>query len=377
MKPTRTTVALVLGLAASVPTAAQSPAPSPTVAPAPQRAPVAPAGGSTSGTISRQVAAAFFTADGAPVLPKPTTARTPQAGDAATRCARLSALLLEDVGRMLRFLGATDAETGAALGALRPFYGASFAARCATTPPEVLSCVESADNAFTGLADCGLNRGRAFADRLSLRPAVFDVPWNAKEGAVRDPAAAAALSAALVGTWEREGRETWSFSADGRATQTVFLSGEGPLVQSYLVTTTSGSRFFTTSPVGDNGGAPLGYRSAVLAGDTLYLQVGPDGMAQPIAASGPVIATERGYWLIHDIRGAPKCTGFNVFGQPAETVRCAWEGTGDARRLRIVAGFGHHLETGEPLPEATLHLREMSGYLVPADSGLRFYQRAQ
>jgi hypothetical protein len=317
-----------------------------------------------------------ITAEGAPQLAAPTTARTPQSGDAATRCARLSGLLLEDVGRMLSYLGATEAQSRFTADQLRPSYGRAFTDKCATASPEVLTCIETADNAFTGLARCRLNQGRPFAERLTLRPAVFDVPWNVAEREVRDAAAAAALRTALIGTWDRDGRETWAFTAEGDATRTVAMTSGENLVNTYRFTPTSGTRFFNTMKDGGNGGAPVGFDSAVVAGDTLFLTVGPDGAAQPIAESGPTLATERGYWLIQDLRTTPKCTGFNLEGQPAQSARCAWEGEGDARRLRITAAFGHRIESGEPAPEVTVRFREMSGQLVPAGNAGRFFRRA-
>jgi hypothetical protein len=47
-----------------------------------------------------------------------------------------------------------------------------------------------------------------------------------------------------------------------------------------------------------------------------------------------------------------------------QSARCAWEGQGDARRLLIMASFGHDLRTGEPAPAAPILFREMAGHLV-------------
>ena len=123
MHPLRTLTALALAMGVGCSSPAPSPAPSPADVPSP--APVAPAapaaparppeawGGAPSPD-------AVITAEGAPQLAAPTSARTPQSGDAATRCARLSGLLLEDVGRMLVFLGATEAQTRFTVDQLRP-----------------------------------------------------------------------------------------------------------------------------------------------------------------------------------------------------------------------------------------------------------------
>jgi hypothetical protein len=372
-----TVLALAMGVGCSSP--APSPAPSPADVPSP--APVAPAapaaparppeawGGAPS-------AAAVITAEGAPQLAAPTSVRTPQSGDAATRCARLSGLLLEDVERMLGFLGATEAQTRFTVDQLRPSYGSEFTDKCATATPEILTCVETADNAFTGLARCRLNQGRPFAERVSLHPADPYVPWNIAEREVRDATAAAALRAGLIGSWDLAGRETWVFTAEGDATHTVVLESGEHLVNAYRFTPTSGTRFFNTMKDGSNGGEPVGFDSAVVAGDTLYRRPGPGGSAQPIAESGPTLATGGGNWLIQDIRATPRCTGFNLVGQPAQSASCGWEGEGDARRLRITAAFGHDINTGEPVPEVTVRFREMSGQIVPAEDATSFLRRA-
>ena len=205
-----------------------------------------------------------------------------------------------------------------------------------------------------------------------MLPVVADVPWNAPEREVRDAAAADALRAALVGSWDRGGRETYVFTADGTVTRT---SSPFP-AEAGRFTATSGSRFFVTSSEGSNGSPPTDVRSAVVAGDTLYLVWGSDGYVQPIAESGPTLATDRGYWVIQDLRGTPRCTGFNLYGQPVQSARCDWHGEGDERRLRIMATFGNHLWTGESLPEGAVRFREMSGFLVPSDNGFRFFRRA-
>jgi hypothetical protein len=315
-----------------------------------------------------------ITAEGAPQLAAPKTARTPQSGDAATRCARPSGRLLEDVGRMLSYLGATEAQSRFAADRIRPFYGQEFTDRCATATPEVLTCIETAENAFTGFARCSINQGRPFAERVNVRSSVRDVPWSVDEREVRDAAAAAALRTALIGSWASARGDSMVFTAEGDLTEKTALTSGETYVHAYRFTPTGGSRLFLKMKDGGNGGEPLGFSSAVVAGDTLYWSGAYDGAAQPIAEGGPTLATERGHWLIQDLRTTPKCTGFNLVGQPAQSASCAWEGEGDARRLRITAAFGHDISTGEPVPEVTVRFREVSGHLVPV--GTRVFRRA-
>ncbi len=276
---------------------------------------------------------------------------------------------------MWTFLGATPAQTRRAVQRLRPFYGAAFSEKCTSASPEVLSCMETAENAFTGLARCGLNAGRPFTDRLITRPLVYDAPSSVEEDQVTDPAEADALRAALIGAWDRAGRETWVFTAGGGGTKSVPRPGDTPVVNAYRFTTTSRSRFFTTrTEEGYNSASPE-FWSAVVEGDSLYLSLSPDGMAQRIEERGPMVMTERGFWLIQDIRATPRCTGFTLAGQPVQSARCAWEGEGDARRLWLTAAFGHGLDSGEPVGETSFVFREMAGLLVPADISFRFFRR--
>jgi hypothetical protein len=364
--------ALLLSLAAGCSSSVSSSANATLPAPAP---PAVQAGAvdatSTAVEAGAAVARMTITQEGAPQLAAPTTARVAQSGDAATRCARLAGLCLEDVGRMMSFLGATAEQSRVALDRLRPAYGDRFVGRCATATPEMLTCVETAENAFTGLARCGLNRGRAFSDVLVLgEGASHEVRWRADERAVTDAAGAAALRAAMVGSWDRRDAGTWTFTAEGVATKTSRLGGT-ERVDRWQFAATSRARLASE---------PLGFWSAVVDGDLLYLNGTSGGTgyaeAQPIAEDGTSIAVSFGLWAIQDIHGTPRCTGFSWWGQPVESARCAWEGQGDARRLLIMASYGHDLLSGEPAPPSPVRLREMAGHLV-GNNDFHFFQRVR
>jgi hypothetical protein len=337
-RPVRAPAASTAAPTSEAQTAAVMPAPAPESARAPHTA---------------------ITEAGAPQLAAPTTVRVAQSGDAATRCARLADLCLEDVGRMMSFLGATPEQSRVAVDRLRPAYGEPFVGRCATATPELLTCVETAENAFTGLARCGINRGRAFPDVLVFGEGPsHEVRWRADERAVTDAAGAVALRAAMVGSWTQRDMGTWTFTAEGVATKTSRLGGT-ERIDRWQFTPTSRARLASE---------PLGFWSAVVDGDLLYLNGTSGGTgyaeAHPISQDGRTIAVSFGLWAIEDLHGTPRCTGFSWWGQPVESASCVWEGEGDARRLRIMAGFGHDLLTGEPAPPTPVRLREMAGHLV-------------
>jgi hypothetical protein len=272
---------------------------------------------------------------------------------------------------MMSFLGATPEQSRVALDRLRPAYGDRFVGRCATATPEMLTCVETAENAFTGLARCGINKGRASSEVLILGEGPsHEVRWRADERAVTDAAGAAALRAAMVGSFGSRDRGTWAFTAEGVATQTTRV-GQTERVDTWQFTTTSRARIMS---------APIGLWSAVVDGDLLYLNGTSGGAgyaeAQPISDDGLTVAVSFGLWAIRDIHGTPRCTGFSWWGQPVASAQCVWEGEGDARRLRIMAGFGHDLLSGEPAPPAPVRLREMSGHLV-GNNDFHFFQRVR
>jgi hypothetical protein len=344
--------------------------------PAPRTAAAASPEGSASGETAASAeaapeagasGAAHLTAAGAPVLAPPGTPRAAQSGDAPTRCARIAALCLEDAARMMSFLGASDEASRAAVERLRPAYGAGFVERCAAAPSDVLTCVETAENAFTGLARCGVNRARGFSEALIVGDAFgFEVRWAAEERAVTDAAGAAALRAAMVGSWSLRDRDTWTFTAEGRGSH---AQPGGALADSYQFTATGRAHLVSD---------PIGYWSAVVDGDVLYLNGTGGGAgyaeARPIDEDGWTVAVSFGLWAVRDLRGTPRCTGFSWWGQPVETAECAWEGEGEGRRLRIMAGFGHDLLGGEPASPYPVRLRELSGHLV-GNNDLHFYRR--
>ena len=352
MRRTRLDIALLAllgGGCASTSLPVHAPSPAAPSTPEGQPAPVAP-GGATAHRLT-------ITAEGTPQLAAPTTPRAAQSGDAATRCARLAGLCLEDVGRMMSFLGAQAEQSRVAIDRLRPAYGAGFIDRCATATPETLTCVETADNVFTGLARCGVNRGRAFSNMLVGGETFgFEVRWSADEREVTDAAGAAALRAAMVGAWSQRDMGTWTFTAEGATTHTNRVRGTPDTSQ---LTTTSRAHARTAAPA---------FWSTVVDGDRLYLNDTGGGVgyseAQPIVEGGVTIGIYLGFWAIQDLHGTPRCTGFSWWGQPVQSARCAWEGQGDARRLLIMAGFGHDLRTGEPAPAAPVRFREMAGHLV-------------
>jgi hypothetical protein len=257
---------------------------------------------------------------------------------------------------MMSFLGAQAEQSRLAIDEVRLAYSTRFIDLCATATQETLTCVETADNVFTGIARCGVNRGRAFSDMLIGGEASgFAVRWSAGEREVTDAAGAAALRAAMVGAWSQREVGTWTFTAAGAATITNRGSGTP---DTYQFTTTSRAHAVSE---------PLQFWSAVVDGDRLYMTPTSDATqseAQPIVEGGVTIGIQGGLWAIQDLHGTPRCTGFSWWGQPVQSARCAWEGQGDARRLLIMASFGHDLRTGEPAPAAPLRFREMAGHLV-------------
>lgn len=310
-----------------------------------------------------------ITAEGAPQLAAPTTPRVAQSGWAAPRCARLAGFCLEDVGRMMSFLGAQAEQSRLAIDEVRLAYSTRFIDLCATATQETLTCVETADNVFTGIARCGVNRGRAFSDMLIGGETFgFEVRWSAAEREVTDAAGAAALRAAMVGAWSQRDMGTWTFTAAGAATKTNRVRGTPETCQ------------FTTTSRAHAVSEPLEFWSAVVDGDRLYLNGTSGGAgyseAQPIVEGGVTIGINGGFWAIQDLHGTPRCTGFSWWGQPVQSARCAWEGQGDARRLLIMASFGHDLRTGEPAPAAPILFREMAGHLV-GNNDYHHFQRVR
>ena len=366
MRPTQLAIASFLLLGAGCSSTASMPVRSPAAA-GPEGSTSGEAAAESSGTASP--VGPTLTDVGAPALAAATTPREAQTGDAATRCARIAGLCLEDVDRMMRFLGATAEQSRAAVDGLRPAYGAGFTDRCATATPEMLTCVETAENALTGLARCGFNRGRTPSDALILGDTPgFEVRWAPDERAVTDAPGADALRAAMVGSWSHRDRGTWTFTAEGRATLTQTVAG-APVVGAYQFTATNRARIVSD---------PIGFWSAVVDGDVLYLHGTAGGagysVAQPIDEDGWTIAINNGFWAIRDLRGTPRCTGFSWWGQPVQTAECVWEGEGEARRLRIMAGFGHDLLSGEAAAPSPVRLREMSDHLV-GNNDSHFFRR--
>ncbi|MBU6163024.1 MAG: hypothetical protein KGO50_18090, partial [Myxococcales bacterium] len=312
------------------------------------------------------------TPEGAPVLPAVTTPREAQTGDNATRCARLVTLLLEDLNRMLTYMGGTPEQFAFLAERIRPFHERAMADRCVSASPDVLTCIETADNAFTGLARCGINAGKPFEDRLLLRPVIFDVPWEQPQAQVTDPVGAQQLRDALVGQWHRDERDTWTFDANGTARHVDAVVDE-----TFTVVTTSASRLMLT-PMGADGqpaGSPA-YWSAATDGQTLYVTPLPDNGAVAMSDT-PFVVVASGYWLLWDLSGTPRCTGFYSTGQPVHSARCAWRDDPDRRRLQLVVNLGHDPQTGEPASDAPLNLITLGGQLVPENSFKLFTRVAE
>jgi hypothetical protein len=299
------------------------------------------------------------TPEGAPVLPPVTTPREAQTTDNATRCARLVTLLVEDLGRMLTYLGGTTEQITFLADRIRPFHERAMADRCVSASPDVLTCIETADNAFTGLARCGINAGKPFEERLLLRPVIFDVPWEQPQAQVTDPVGAQQLRDALVGQWQRDSSEIWTFQADGTARHV------DPVVdERFAVVTTSASRLMLTllNADGQPAGSPA-YWSAATDGQTLYFTPLPDNGAAAMSDT-PFVVVASGYWLLWDLSGTPRCTGFYSTGQPVQSARCEWRDDPDRRRLQLVVNLGHDPQTGEPASDAPLNLITLGGQLV-------------
>ena len=309
------------------------------------------------------------TPEGAPVLPPVTTPREAQTTDNATRCARLVTLLVEDLGRMLTYLGSTTEQITFLADRIRPFHERTMADRCVSATPDVLTCIETADNAFTGLARCGINAGKPFEERLLLRPVIFDVPWEQPQAQVTDPVGAQQLRDSIVGQWHRDERETWTFDANGTARHV------DPVVdETFAVVTTSASRLMLT-PTGADGqpaGSP-GYWSAATDGQTLYLTPLPDNGAVAMGDT-PFVVVASGYWLVWDLSGTPRCTGFYSTGQPVQSARCEWRDDADRRRLQLIVNLGHDPQTGEPASDAFYNFITLGEQLLP-EQGFKLFAR--
>ena len=133
----------------------------------------------------------------------------------------------------------------------------------------------------------------------------FEVRWASDEREVTDPAGADALRSAMMGAWSLRDRETWTVTAEGQATHSQNVGGT-EISDTYQLTATSGARVVSE---------PLGFWSAVVEGDTLYLNGTGGGagytVAQPIVDDGWTIAISAGFWAIRDLDGTPQCTGFS------------------------------------------------------------------
>jgi hypothetical protein len=337
---------------------------------------VAPGSGeSPAGAVA---SAPAITAEGAPVLPPVTTPRQVQAGDPARRCARLTTLIREDLGRMLAYLGSTPAEAATALDRVGPAHARLMAEKCPRATPEVLACIEAADNVLSGMAQCGINAGKPFPEQILLDPITLSgLPWEraaSQEGerTVTDAAGAAQLRAALLGRWRSPARaqSSWTFSDDG----TAQLS-DGVQDERFSFVTTSASRFYGWAPGPDGQRDLAGTYSAVTDGQTLYVAPLPGGGARRIETTGPTVVVAGGIWLFSDLGGTPRCTGFSSIGEPVRSARCAWRTDRDRRRLSLIYNLGFDRVTGQPASDAGGNLMELAGHLM-IENGTSLYRRA-
>jgi hypothetical protein len=248
-----------------------------------------------------------------------------------------------------------------------------MAEKCPRATPEVLACIETADHVLSGMARCGINAGKPFPEQLLLDPITLSiVPWSDDERTVTDAAAAAQLRSALLGRWQHPTRAqpSWTFGADGTARFT-----DGVQDDRFTFGTTSGSRFFASSPGPD--GQPLitGTYAAVTDGQTLYVAPLPGGGAGRIDGAGPTVVVAGGIWLLTDLGGTPRCTGFSSIGEPVRSARCVWRADRDRRRLQITYNIGFDRFTGQPATDTAGNLMELAGYLMH-ENGAYLYRRA-
>ena len=332
-------------------------------------------GESPAGAVASALA---ITPEGAPVLPPVTTPRQVQTGDNARRCTRLTTLIREDLGRMLTYLGSTPAEAATALDRVGPAHARLMAEKCPRATPEVLACIEAADNVLTGMAQCGINAGKPFAEQILLDPITLSgLPWERaasqeEERTVTDAAGAAQLRAALLGRWQHPNlaQHSWTFSADGAARFT-----DGVQDARFPFGTTSSSQFYESMLGPDGQPVFTSTYSAVTDGQTLYVARLPDGGARRIETAGPTVVVAGGIWLFSDLGGTPRCTGFSHIGEPVRSARCAWRTDPDRRRLSLIYNLGFDRVTGQPASDAGDNFMELAGHLM-TEHGSRLYRRA-
>ncbi len=294
---------------------------------------------------------------GAPELGPPLTERVAQTGDAATRCVRIAALMVEDAGRMMQWLGASADQSDAFERRVAASLEPSFLQRCQTLTVEQLACLEMSDNAISGIGECAVNAGRDYSTWLELPPTLEQfMPWEQADPAEIDPVGAEALAATLVGHWQAQsGTRSWTFRADGTFEEQNAGAREGR----YAVT----GRSRINLEYADMGG-PSVY-SAIVDGDTLHIKAFSGGTAQPIIDGRRALVTRTGIWRFEDLNLVPQCSGFSPRAQPVESARCQWATQGPHRMLVVTANPGPDPNFGTPGSEVRLDFLELNGFLVP------------
>jgi hypothetical protein len=306
-------------------------------------------------------------AGGSPELDAPQTERVLQTGDSATRCTRVAGLMVEDAGRMMRWLGAGADESVAFRLHVGTSLGSSFQQRCQTLTSEQLSCLETSENAISGIAECAVNATRDFSTWLELPPTLDQrMPWEQADPATLDPVGAETLAASLVGHWQAQsGTRSWTFRGDGTFQEVNGSATEGR----YVV---SGRARVNLEYPGMN--RPDVY-SAIVDGDTLHIKPYPGGTAQPIIDGQHALVTHMGIWRLDELNASPRCSGFSSRAQPVQSARCNWDMLGPHRLLVVTANPGPDPLFGTAGAEVRLEFLELSGHLVPR-VGADLYVRA-
>ena len=97
--------------------------------------------------------------------------------------------------------------------------------------------------------------------------------------------------------------------------------------------------------------------------------------AYPIARRGTTrLAINGQYFLVDDLRRSPRCRGFGARLEEM-SVRCGWEGEGDARRFVITRLAARGIESGTRSGDYPMRFVEHEGHLV-ADGDSMVWTRA-
>lgn len=305
---------------------------------------------------------------GRAAAPAPRTARSSE--PVAARCTALLSLWVADARDALTALGVTPASDFEAQYRRQV---RNFDATCATLTPEQLTCLETAPNSIAAVGSCGVNEGKPFNARLDPPMVASDnVRWQSHVVEARSEAATRAAIASLAGTWRRAdnySEDILTVTADGHATHANTRGGQTRTVEGTIDVLSPTHLQARMSSGSYNWGF-------FVDGDRVLFSNQTGTGAYEIAARGATHLGFNGqYAVLENMNATPTC---RVFGSRLEPLAatCAWEGTGDARKLVVTVEAHRYIESGTNASAYPSRFVVRRNHLIP-DGDSMFWTRVR